>query len=83
LLFCLSCDETGWTEIVCLGRLQNKALVAANEIMNVFDKGDVAGVRAARKLAEGVFGEGWEAKGAGVYQEGVEGGKEQIWGIGQ
>lgn len=76
-LFCLK-----WTEVVWLGRLQNKALVAANEIMNVFGRGDANGVRAGRKLAEGVFGEEWEAKGAGVYQEGVEGGKEQIWGIG-
>ncbi|KII92975.1 glycoside hydrolase family 38 protein [Plicaturopsis crispa FD-325 SS-3] len=60
--------------------LQNKALVVANEIMNVFRKGDPSDVRRARKLAEQVFGEGWEAKGADIYKEGVK--KPQIWGIG-
>ncbi|KAG5726299.1 hypothetical protein E4T56_gene17375, partial [Termitomyces sp. T112] len=42
--------------------LQNKALVAANEIMNVFNRGDPRGIREARKIAEGLFGEGWEGK---------------------
>ncbi|KAF8064431.1 glycoside hydrolase family 38 protein [Lyophyllum atratum] len=60
--------------------LQNQALVAANEIMNVFNKGDPSAIRSARKLAEGVFGEGWESKGEGIYEEGVK--KAQIWGIG-
>jgi alpha-mannosidase len=49
--------------------------------MNVFDKGDATAVRKARKLAEEVFGEGWEAKGAGVYDEGPT--EAQIWGIGE
>ena len=44
-----------WTDIVSLGRLQNKALVAINGIANVFDRGDVSGV----------LGEWWETKGAG------------------
>ncbi|KAF8878221.1 glycoside hydrolase family 38 protein [Infundibulicybe gibba] len=61
--------------------LQNQALVAANEIMNVFNKGDATGIARARKLAEGVFGEGWEAKGAAIYNEGAK--KSQIWGIGE
>ncbi|RDB17533.1 Alpha-mannosidase [Hypsizygus marmoreus] len=43
--------------------LQNKALVVANEIMNVFSKGDATAIRGARKLAEDIFGEGWEGKG--------------------
>jgi alpha-mannosidase len=60
--------------------LQNKALVVSNAIMNVFDKGDATAVRKARKLAEEVFGEGWEAKGAGIYDEGDK--EAQIWGIG-
>ncbi|KAG6862107.1 hypothetical protein C0995_005917 [Termitomyces sp. Mi166 len=60
--------------------LQNKALVAANEIMNVFNRGDPEGIREARKIAESVFGEGWESKGAGVYDEGPR--NAQIWGIG-
>jgi len=61
-------------------RLQNKALTVANEIMNVFKNGDPSSVRQARKLAEEVFGEGWEAKGPEIYDEGVK--RAQIWGIG-
>ena len=49
--------------------------------MNVFDKGDPTSVRAARKLAEEVFGEGWEAKGAEIYNEGPK--NSNVWGIGQ
>ncbi|RXW22273.1 hypothetical protein EST38_g3570 [Candolleomyces aberdarensis] len=60
--------------------LQNKALVAANEIMNVFGKGDTQGVKKARKLAEEVFGEGWEEKGADIYKDGPE--RPTVWGIG-
>ena len=61
--------------------LQNKALVAANEIMNVFGTGDAAGIKRARKQAEEVFGKGWEAKGEKIYEEGV--GRASVWGIGQ
>ncbi|KAJ3503870.1 hypothetical protein NLJ89_g8237 [Agrocybe chaxingu] len=60
--------------------LQNKALVTANEIMNVFSKADTASIGRCRKLAEEVFGEGWEKKGSGVYEEGPK--KSNIWGIG-
>lgn len=60
--------------------LQNKALIVANEIMNVFHKGDPSDVRQARKLAEQVFGAGWEAKGSAIYEEGAK--RAQIWGIG-
>ncbi|KAH8829151.1 glycosyl hydrolases family 38 N-terminal domain-containing protein [Flagelloscypha sp. PMI_526] len=60
--------------------LQNKALVAANQIMNVFESGDLSAIRAGRKIAEGVFGEGWAAKGDKVYKEGP--GHTRIWGIG-
>ncbi|KAI0351116.1 hypothetical protein OH77DRAFT_1506678 [Trametes cingulata] len=60
--------------------LQNKALTTANAIMNVFDKGDPSSIRAARKLAEEVFGEDWAKKGEKIYKEGPE--KAQIWGIG-
>ncbi|KAG6826715.1 hypothetical protein H0H92_014762 [Tricholoma furcatifolium] len=59
--------------------LQNKALVTANEIINVFKKGDPQAIRAARKLAENVFGEGWDSKGADIYNEGPK--DSQIWGI--
>lgn len=62
-------------------RLQNKALIAANEIMNVFGRGDLAGIKRARKLADEVFGEGWEKKGADIYKEGAQ--RASVWGIGQ
>ncbi|KAI0713074.1 glycoside hydrolase family 38 protein [Cerioporus squamosus] len=60
--------------------LQNKALTTANAIMNVFEKGDVHSLTAARNLAEEVFGEDWAQKGEKVYEEGAE--KAQVWGIG-
>ncbi|EJF58912.1 glycoside hydrolase family 38 protein [Dichomitus squalens LYAD-421 SS1] len=60
--------------------LQNKALTVANEIMNVFDKGDVGSINHARKLAEEVFGEDWDKKGDKIYEEGAK--KAQVWGIG-
>lgn len=60
--------------------LQNKALSVANEIMNVFDNNDPTTISKARKLAEQIFGEGWQKKGAGVYDEGSNG--VRIWGIG-
>ncbi|KNZ71950.1 Alpha-mannosidase [Termitomyces sp. J132] len=68
------------SEHVKLQVLQNKALVAANEIMNVFNRGDPRGIREARKIAEGLFGEGWEGKRERIYDEGV--GEAQVWGIG-
>ena len=49
--------------------------------MNVFDKNDPSTIGKARKLAEEVFGEGWEDKGASIYNEGPE--KVNIWGIGK
>jgi alpha-mannosidase len=60
--------------------LQNKALTVANEIMNVFESRDPVSISKARKSAEQVFGEGWEKKGDGVYNEGNS--KALIWGIG-
>ena len=60
--------------------LQNKALTVANEIMNVFNNRDRSSIKHARKLAEEVFGEGWEKKGEMIYEEGAE--KAQVWGIG-
>jgi alpha-mannosidase len=60
--------------------LQNKALTVANQIMNVFHKGDMADIRQARRVAEEIFGEGWESKGEKIYEEGQN--KVQIWGIG-
>ena len=60
--------------------LQNKALIAANEIMNIFNNNDDSSIPKARKLAEEVFGEAWESKGEKIYKEGPE--HPQIWGIG-
>ena len=60
--------------------LQNKALVTANEIMNVFNKNDVGSIARCRKLAEEVFGEGWAAQKEKIYDAGEN--KPQIWGIG-
>ena len=52
----------------------------ADEIMNVFDKGDIGSIDRARKLAEEVFGENWDKKGDKIYEEGAK--KAQVWGIG-
>ncbi|VDB95691.1 unnamed protein product [Peniophora sp. CBMAI 1063] len=60
--------------------LQNKAIVTANEIMNVFKTGDESTMVEARKRAEEVFGVGWESKGAGVYEEGAK--EAEVVGIG-
>ncbi|KAJ6573329.1 glycoside hydrolase family 38 protein [Mycena sp. CBHHK59/15] len=61
--------------------LQNKALVTANAIMNAFSHTDPASITRARRIAEDVFGEGWEALGAGVYDE-ERGPRSLVWGIG-
>ncbi|KAL4246947.1 glycosyl hydrolase 38 family protein [Abortiporus biennis] len=60
--------------------LQNKALVVANEIMNVFNNRDLSSIGRARKKAEEIFGEGWEKKGGDIYKDGAQ--RPQIWGIG-
>jgi len=51
--------------------------------MNVFNKGDVSSIGKARKLAEQVFGEGWEEKGASIFEEGPKDAEINIWGIGE
>ncbi|KAF8259316.1 glycosyl hydrolases family 38 N-terminal domain-containing protein [Lactarius quietus] len=60
--------------------LQNKALTVANAIMNTFRKNDPESLIAARKLADEVFGENWEERGAAIYKDGPE--VAQVWGIG-
>jgi alpha-mannosidase len=60
--------------------LQNQALVAANQIMNVFRKGDPSDIKEGRGIAEQVFGKDWERKGAHIYNEGSQ--RALIWGIG-
>ncbi|KAJ7677197.1 glycosyl hydrolases family 38 N-terminal domain-containing protein [Mycena rosella] len=61
--------------------LQNKALITANAIMNAFSHTDPASIGRARHIAEDVFGKGWEALGAGVYDD-ARGGPSLVWGIG-
>lgn len=61
--------------------LQNKALTVANAIMNTFRKNDPDSLKDARKLADEVFGDKWEDRGAGIYeQQGSD--VPQVWGIG-
>ena len=60
--------------------LQNKAIVTANAIINAFNAGDPSSITRARKLAESVFGEGWQAKGVDIYAGDLL--KLDVWGIG-
>lgn len=60
--------------------LQNKALTVANAIMNTFYKKDPESIPAARRLADEVFGEKWEERGVGIYEDGPK--EAQVWGIG-
>jgi alpha-mannosidase len=60
--------------------LQNKALTVSNAIMNTFYKKDPESIPAARKLANEVFGENWEERGVGIYEDGPQ--EAQVWGIG-
>ncbi|KAI9447174.1 glycosyl hydrolases family 38 N-terminal domain-containing protein [Lactarius psammicola] len=60
--------------------LQNKALTVANAIMNTFRHNDPDSIPAARKLADEVFGEKWEERGAAIYEHRPE--ETQVWGIG-
>lgn len=62
------------------GSLQNKAITVANAIMNEFDQTDATSIVRARKIAEEVFGQGWEKKGDKIYEEGAQ--RPQVWGIG-
>ncbi|KAJ7781792.1 glycoside hydrolase family 38 protein [Mycena maculata] len=63
--------------------LQNKALITANAIMNTFSHTDPSSIGRARRIAEEVFGEGWEALGAGVYDDDqAHGARSLVWGIG-
>jgi alpha-mannosidase len=60
--------------------LQNKALTVANAIMNTFRKNDPDSLKAARNLADEVFGEKWEESGEAIYEQGPK--DAQVWGIG-
>jgi alpha-mannosidase len=58
---------------------QNLALVLQNKIMNTFNVADPTTIGKCRKIAEELFGEGWEAKGSGIYDKNVD---AAVWGIG-
>ena len=60
--------------------LQNKAVVTANTIMNAFNSGNPSSIAHARKIAEDVFGKGWQTKGADIYAGDVS--RVDVWGIG-
>ena len=60
--------------------LQNKALTVSNAIMNTFYKKDPESIPAGRRLADEVFGEKWEERGVGIYEDGPK--EAQVWGIG-
>jgi hypothetical protein len=60
-------------------RLGSKAMYVANEIMNVFRSDDLSTISKARKVAEEIFGQGWQDKGADVYEEDND--KAPIWAI--
>lgn len=60
-------------------RLASKALYTANEMLNVFRTEDLSTITKARKVAENIFGKGWQKKGADVYDEGD--GDEPIWAM--
>ncbi|KAG8908987.1 Glycoside hydrolase, 38 vacuolar alpha mannosidase [Tulasnella sp. 403] len=66
--------------------LQNRCLVIANKIMNTFDVNDSEKtVKECRKIAEDIFGEGWEAKGEKIYEDTPGFSKKrrvQVWGMG-
>lgn len=58
---------------------QNLALTLQNRIMNTFRASDPSTIGKCRKIAEELLGEGWEAKGADIYDKNVD---ALVWGIG-
>ena len=61
--------------------LAMRAQWAANEIMNVFQQGELSSVSKARKVAETVLGEGWE-KNIQTDSEKAEKQAGSLWGVG-
>ncbi|KAL8280086.1 hypothetical protein RQP46_007416 [Phenoliferia psychrophenolica] len=60
--------------------LGTKCMETANQIMNVFKHDDLSTIKVARKLAEKVFGKGWEKLGAGIYKGDPS--DSFTWGVG-
>jgi alpha-mannosidase len=58
---------------------QNQALLLQNKIVNTFRVDDHSTIGACRKIAEELLGDGWEAKGADIYDKNVG---ASVWGIG-
>jgi alpha-mannosidase len=60
--------------------LQKKALTIANATMTTFYKKDPESIPAACRLADEVFGDKWEERGVGIYED--EPKEARVWGIG-
>ena len=61
--------------------LRNRALYTANQMMNVFERGNPDSLPAVRKVAEDVLGEAWEK---GILKDSHKAGKQQgtLWAVG-
>jgi alpha-mannosidase len=65
--------------------LSERAMRAANEVINVFEVEDKVGtIEKARKIVEGILGEGWQKEAEGVWEKGGEKskGEAKLWGLG-
>ena len=56
-------------------------------MMNTYDYQDSEkSIQRCRKIAEDIFGSGWQAKGADIYKYGLGGGdnkkRADVWGMG-
>ena len=58
---------------------QNHALVLQNKIMNTFRNDDLSTIAQCRAIAADILGEGWESKGADIYDKNVD---ALVYGIG-
>ena len=65
--------------------LSERAMRAANEIINVFEASNPAEtIEKARKIAEDILGEGWQKDAEGVFQVGGKKSEAdaKLWGLG-
>lgn len=65
--------------------LSERAMRAANEIINVFEADKPAEtIEKARKIAEDILGEGWQKEAEGVWDKGGERSRAdaKLWGLG-
>lgn len=62
--------------------LTNKALYAANEIMNTFETGSLESVAECRKVAETILGKDWEKHVVKGRKDGRKDTEGTLWGVG-